>query len=242
MGRAAAARGDDDLAGRAFTDSVDLHERLGDLFGWGWSKVWLGGLARRVRDLDSDERIQLEVLERCETIPHVAAAAWSELAVISYVRGEAEVAIRHVERALDIYRELGDRWQIAIHLSRRSAMSGEDLDAGAAYAIAALKLHRELAADPDLPRTLRNAAFLLLKARRPIEAATIVGAMPEEVVLTEYPIGPRLRSSAPLRELLSDASLAVQLRRGARIGLRDVSDAAIEWLERAYPASASISV
>jgi hypothetical protein len=43
-------------------------------------------------------------------------------------------------------------------------------------------------------------------------------------------------------ELFDDPAAAVPLERGGRLGLRDLADAAIEWLRRAYPASASISV
>jgi predicted ATPase/class 3 adenylate cyclase len=245
LGRAAGVRDALDVAERAFTESVEVHERLGDRFGWGWSKLWLGSIARRRGEVRDSEIFELDVLSRCEDIPQVMAAVWDGLGQSADRRGDVRNAMEHNSRALEIFRELDDRWQVALVLGRRAGYAASlSLDMSAACVIASLEGFRVVGSDPDTPFGLVAAAALLIRAGRSDEAAVLAGGIDRRTVEAYLNFSP-LKSRELVDDvlaLLDDPAAAVPLERGSRLGLRDLADAAIDWLGRAYPASASISV
>jgi predicted ATPase len=244
LGRVAAMREEPELAERVFTEAASVFDRVGDLFGWGWSRVWRGQVARQ-RDLDLDEHIQHEVLARCDGVPHVVGAAWGELSHVADERGDTEGAMAYVSRALEIFRDLGDRYQILACVAPRARYAmGVSLDLSAACAIAALQTHREFwAQEAGWAPELVIAAVLLHRAGRLDEAVVVAGAVEEQlfrppVSRWPYPVRELLDN---LVSLLNQPSSAVPLERGRRLGVRGAVDAAVGWLERAYPASTSIT-
>jgi tetratricopeptide (TPR) repeat protein len=245
LGRAAGVRNAVDIAERAFTESVEVHERLGDLFGWGWSKIWLGSFARLRGEIDDSEIFQLDVLARCEDIPQVMAAVWDTLGQSADRRRDLESAMDYSGRSLEIFRELGDRWQIALVLARRAGYAASmSLDMSAACWIASLEGFQAMGSDPDTTFGLVGAAALLLRAGKTDEAAVLAGGVDRSHVgryVNFWPLDFR-ELVDEVWALCDDPTAAVPLERGGRLGLRDLADAAIEWLRRAYPASASISV
>jgi hypothetical protein len=97
--------------------------------------------------------------------------------------------------------------------------------------------------DPDTWFAVLTAAALLAVADKRDEAAVLAGGV-EHSRLRHVDFWPR-SFHEPLDVLFTvvdDPSSAAPLERGSRLGLRDLADAAVEWLERAYPASASISM
>ncbi len=244
LGRGASARDDLDLAERVFTESLAVHDRLGDLFGWGWSKTNLGNIARKRGDLDRCEAMQHEVLARCERIPQVVGAAYGGLSQVAGLRGEVELAMAYNALALDIYRDLDDRWQVALVLEFRGWLTvGVSLDASAACVLGALRGFQEIGSDPDTRQILICAAGLLQQAGRSEEAAVLAGGVQDLVAqdMGHWP-KPARTMVVSLRTMVAQPAAAIPLERGRRLGVRNAADAAIEWLERAYPTSASISV
>jgi predicted ATPase len=245
LGRAAAVRNAGEVAERAFRESVEVHERLDDLFGWGWSKIWLGDIARLRGELGDSEIFLLDVLSRCDDIPQVMAAVWDALGANADRRHDTQNALEYNGRALEIFRELDDRWQVAFVIARRVGYAASmSPDLSAACCIASLEGFQAVASDPDMTIGLVAAAALLVGAGRADEAAVLAGGIDRRHVQA-------YRTFAPLRfrelvddvsKLFDDSAAAISLERGSRLGLRDLSDAAIEWVGRAYPASASISV
>jgi predicted ATPase len=233
LGTAAAARFDLPRAERAFDESLGIHEQLGDLFSAGSSLTQKGAIARLRADLDTDETIQRQVLELCDNIPHVVAQAWSELSQVAAGRGNLAAAEEHIARAADLYRDLGDRWQLGLAQGgRASYLLDTDPAQAAAYNIQALALLREVGADPEMVYPLLMAAVLLLRASKQEQAATIAGSVSGRIPNddgTEWYKHAR-RQLTKLASLLSDPTWAVQVERGRRLGLRGAADAAISWL------------
>ena len=126
LGRAAVSRNDLDSAERAFREAVGLQEGLGDRFGWGWTLLWLGILARLRGDLDTAEAICRDVLARFEDVPHVVAAAWGELSHVIDDRDDPALAEQYARQAIELYRDLGDSWQIAMAIGARGLLPGQD--------------------------------------------------------------------------------------------------------------------
>jgi tetratricopeptide (TPR) repeat protein len=120
LGRAQAGRSRFQTAAAAFDEALAIYQELGDLFGIGWSLSWTGILARQRNDLDSDQEIQTQVLEICETVPHVAAQAWSELSFVAAERGDLSVAYERITRAAELFRQLGDRLQLGLAIANQA--------------------------------------------------------------------------------------------------------------------------
>jgi predicted ATPase/class 3 adenylate cyclase len=237
LGRAAAMRDDDATAERAFNEALPLQERLGDLFGWGWSLLWIAGFTSRRGQIDDAEEIVRDVIARCESVPHVVAAAWYSLAQLAYRRGDFATANDYVCYSIELFGDLGDRWQVAINTEGRARFTLEIApDIAAHCVIEAIQAFRDLGDDPDLERTLRLAAYVLLRANQPREAATLIGAS-HRMISTELKALDLWNREMleSLTSILQDPSWKVEVERGRRLGLRDAADAATNWLKRAYP-------
>jgi hypothetical protein len=188
-------------------------------------------LAARRGDLDTAEETFRDVVYRFEDVRHVTAAAWVELADIAYWRDEIQTADEYISRGIELFRDLGDRWQVAISTSTRAGLlvDASTTDAVSA-AIDAIAAFTDLGDYPDLVIVLHTAAYLLLRCERPNYAAVIMGAA--QVYPPDTPRGFRVtRLVEKLQAGLSDPARAVDLERGRRLGLRDAADAAIEWLQ-----------
>ena len=234
LGRAAVSRNDLDAAERAFSEAIGLQEELGDRFGWGWSMLFLGIVARLVGDLDAAEAISRDVLARCEDVPHVTAAAWGELGHVVADRGDPALAEQYVRRSIDLYRDLGDSWQIAMAVATHGyylARLGR-LDEAAANAVVALSSLRSLRADPNLVHALHDAAWLLFHAGEPDRAAVLLGAaLPDPAALPVYWRGPHY---TVLERLIADPSHAPAIDRGRQLVPGDAAELAKTWLEEHY--------
>jgi predicted ATPase len=243
LGRAASGRGDA-RAESVFADCAAVNERIGDLFGWGWSMSWLGSFARTRGEFDEAEAIGWQVMARCSDISHVVGAAWNELAQVASDRGEPDKAMDYSSRALLKFRELGDRWQIAMSLYFRAGFALDlSVDASASCTVETLTQLRELGADPDIKAQLPFAAGLLLAAGRREDAATAAGAAGVDTHAKPpryLPLNLRDMMNA-VWALPTEPDLTPSLERGRRLGIRDAADATIEWLNRAYPGSVTTS-
>jgi hypothetical protein len=235
-GRCAAMRGDVATAEHAFNEAMPISERLGDLFGWGWSCLWIAGIAFRRGETEEADAMVRDVIARCESVPHVFAAAWQALSQHSYVRGDLATADEYACRAIDLFSDLGDRWQVGINSESRARINLETApDTAAQCAITALVAFRELNDDPDLERVLRLASHLLMRAGHTSEAATLIGASERRI---DHDMQDWNQSHRPLLQDLSaisrDPAWSVEVERGRRLGIRDAADAAVNWLQRTY--------
>jgi predicted ATPase/class 3 adenylate cyclase len=234
LGRAEAGQDRFQEAVAIFDEAVAIHEELGDLFGLGWSLTWTGVLARLQGDLDADEQVQQRVLDICGAVPHVAAQAWAELSQVAAERNDLTLANRHATRATELYRDLGDRWQVAMTVGKQADYLVEAYPSGSAgHMIEALTILRDMGADRDLHSQLVTAAGLLLRHGRPARAATIVGAV-RETVEAKADNDPWRRLRRPmhraLRSLLHETGYEREVALGQRLGVRGATDAAINWL------------
>jgi tetratricopeptide (TPR) repeat protein len=238
LGRATAGRLDFQRAEAIFVESLAVHEEVGDLFGVGWSLTWTGCLARLRGDLDQDEAIQHSVLERCEAIPHVVGQAFAELSFVANERGDWVAADELIGRAVEVYRDLGDRWQLGLMTgTRASHLIEADPERAVAYNIESLTLLREMDADPNVVYGLETAAALLLEAGRTREAATVLGSIKGDVAGRDIDGWDRHRQTvlAKLSALIDDPTWAVEIDRGRRGGVRGATEAAIHWLADGPP-------
>jgi len=245
LARAAGTRYDFDGAERAFDESIEIHERLGDLFGWGWSYLWKGVIARFRGDPEGAEQVLHDVIERAGDIPHVVAGALGELAHLAELRGALDEADRYAAEVIEVYEQLGDRWQLAIATSSRAGYALDvDPPRAAAYTIEAMKLFLEVRDAVDLGHCFPGVAHLLVRAGRREQAATLLAG--HDDWLTDADVDAWMRSLrdkfASLKALLDDPALHAERERGRRMSVYEAADAAIAWLAQAYPASASISV
>jgi hypothetical protein len=234
LGRAQAGRSRFKTAAAVFDEALAIHEELGDLFGVGWSLSWTGILARQRNELDFDEQIQMQVLDVCETVPHVAAQAWSELSFVAAERGDLALAYERITRTAELFRQLGDRLQLGLAIANQADYLLEaDPDAAAERTVEALTILRDLGADPNLGFVLLTAAALLLQAGRPAKAATILGAVQKNVALSSQWRRYRGPILSNLRPLLQETAYKREVGVGYRLGVRGASDAAIGWLAAA---------
>jgi hypothetical protein len=187
--------------------------------------------------LATDEDVQNHVLDICESVPHVAAQAWSELSAVAAERGDLTFATRYQTRAAELWQELGDRWQVALAAGRQADYLVESEPTRAAkYTIKALTILRDMAAQPNLVYSLETAAGLFVRSGQPARAATILGAIHDAVARDDTEWDRYRRPMLGLlRSLLSDAAYSREVRRGQRLGIRGATDTAINWLAELSP-------
>ncbi len=237
LGRAAVSRNDLDAAQRAFEEAIGLQEGLGDKFGWGWTLIWLGILARLRGDVDRAEAICEDVLARCEDVPHVVAAAWGELAHVVDDRDDPVQAEQCARRAIELYRDLGDSWQVAMAVGSWGyylARLGR-LDEAASATLEALVSIRALRADPNLVHALHDAAWLLQQAGEPERCAVLLGAVEPET--RAVPVYWRTSHYLSLEPMLTDPAHAQAIERGRHLTKGEAAEMAQTWLVEQYAGS-----
>lgn len=102
-----------------FSECAGLFSGIGDHFGAGWSLANLGHLHIVVGDDKAAAPYLEQALEMADQhgIEHVAGIAFRELGRIAYNNGDADAGLEGMRRAVAIYRNQGDRWQLANALS-----------------------------------------------------------------------------------------------------------------------------
>lgn len=242
LGRALAVRGDPSSPD-LFTESEQVHERLGDVFGVGWCRSWLGHCARVSGEIAQAEALQLSVLDLGEAhgIPHIVGGALHELAKIAQTRDRGEAAA-FIERALEIFRELGDRWEVTACLRELARIVlGNDPPRAAAALDEAISIGESLAAESGLADTLWLAAVILIRAGRTSEAATV--AAPAVDVLRLGTANPAIIDDRDgLLRLVAEPDHASAVAEGRRLGLIRGSSQAQAWLQDVYDPSSPQTV
>jgi tetratricopeptide (TPR) repeat protein len=247
LGRARAIRNDVEGARACFEEGAEIHEKLGDLFGLGWCRVWLAIITRSLdHDLERSRELAEDVLALGEAhgIPHIVGAALGELSSIAADRGDRAAARRHLSEAIDLYRMVGDRWQEAT-LMTVHAMHGdpESAPGDVADIIEAMQIQRELHAVVNVISCLALAAHHLARAGRRDVAALLLGAAtarnPEVFTFSSVPT--LADQYGQLQSMLDDPSLTNEIGRGRTMAFDAVVDLAIDELGQLYPTSASTS-
>jgi predicted ATPase/DNA-binding SARP family transcriptional activator len=141
-----------------FDEALDLFRALGDALGIGWCLMNLGFI--RICEGDDDAAVPyleraLEVAEAAG-IPHVVGAAERDLGRIAYRRGDRTTGWSMMSRAIEVYRQQGDRWQLGNALGA-AAMTVLVDDAPAAAGLLAETL--VLGEETGLPDHILHAAL-----------------------------------------------------------------------------------
>jgi tetratricopeptide (TPR) repeat protein len=223
----------------AHAEAAERFEQQGNVFGLGWARGWLGLLARADGDLARAEAIQLDVLalgER-EGVPHIVAAACAELSKLAHEHGDADRAVDLLDRAIELFGDVDDRWQVAVHVGMRAVLQA-DVAAAAANARDSLRMFEELRSDPDTRVVLLGAAKVLHDAGRRRDAAVLVGAgSAGGVVLTSW--AERLEVRDVAVAVLDDPELEPAVAEGRRVGRWQAAQLAQRWLDQLAAASTS---
>lgn len=199
----------------------------------GWSRIWQAILIRGEGDLDAAEAIDLEILEWAEStgVAHVVGAAHAELCAVALMRSDTKTAVAESDAALEIYREVGDRWQLAINLCQRSLIDATigDFSAAAEHASEAVQL-MELIRGGDTAYGLLAAAYVLLLAGQEERAETLASAADRIANLGELAV--RIgeygapKSTVRVAELLEAARTAIV----PEVSALEATALAREWL------------
>jgi hypothetical protein len=136
---------------------------------------------------------------------------------------------------LALFREVGDRWQIALALHRRAAIAlhgRHDVAAAAADLLEALDLAESLRSTPDVASMLLTAAEVALTGGQDGAAAELVSAISDRLAVAEeggwYDWSGGLGA---LRHLLTDPDLAAEVARGEKHDLRTAASLARKALQ-----------
>ena len=238
-GRATAGWRQFDVAKRCFDEGVEVHERLGDKFGELWCRVWQSLLARALGEgTEAAERSLRETVAKAEGagVLHVVAAAKGELGMFAAARGDTASAINDFEESLRMYRDIGDRWQIAIALHRLAVGCGvAEPTRAAQLTIEAIEMAATVHADVNLARMLLTAAGLLLRADRESEAARLVAAARDTQksgVLDAEAV--TLMNLDVLNQLPNEPAFSAVAKAGRAMRLEDAAALAVEYLRQAF--------
>ena len=226
-GRALAGRSRSEDARICFAEGAPLHEELGDPFGQGWCLTWLAVLAREIDgDLVQAGQLLDEATALAERtgVAHVLAAALGERGQVHAAAGEHEQATELFEQSLTLFRDVGDRWQIALALHRRASIAlhgRHDVAAAATDLLEAIDLAESLRSTPDVASMLLTAAEIALIGGQAVVAAELVSAIADRLAVAEqrgwYDWSGGLGG---LRRLLSDPALEAAVARGEMLDLR----------------------
>ena len=216
-------------------ESVEVHHRLGDEFGWGWSRLWLGLTAWTLDgDTAAAEAIIEEVLARGhETgVPHLVGAALGGLSQIAYETGRDDEAVRLVSDAIDVFEVVGDRWQRAIHLCFHAFYRlSEGPEAAVPDLLAALDAFEALGASSNIMWALGCAAVVLDESGEPEHAAVLAGAVEDNVPIMDANTFLRLNESRRrIEAIIADPAFAERVAEGRRLGLWRAAPLARQWL------------
>jgi hypothetical protein len=192
-------------------------------------------LARRRGDGATAAAIFWQVIDRFPDVPHVLAGAWENLGEQAGEAGDFGAADAYFAHAIELFDDVGDRWQVAIaRRNRASFQIHVDRDRAARLIVEAIAAERELGADSDLHVAVLGAAYLLGWAGRMAEAATLRGAVTSAHLATlAFWFSLTGPDGASLESALS-TSLSTERERGRRLGIRDAAEAAVSWLLQTY--------
>ncbi|MFN7972749.1 MAG: protein kinase [Acidobacteriota bacterium] len=110
-------------------ETIATFRRLGDAEGIAWSLLNLGAAAFHGGDLRRARSLCFESLDLSARAGYKEGMAWSHdvLGNVDLVEGRRDDAFAHLRAALQIHKELGDRWRMASvldALSRAAGISG----------------------------------------------------------------------------------------------------------------------
>ena len=234
-GRALGVRNRREEARRCFAEGAPLHQRLGDPFGQGWCLIWLADIARILdRDLDTAATILDEATELAERsgVPHVRAAALAERGDLCAWTGDYETALQLCDQSLTLFRDVGDRRQVALALHRRAALllaGRRDVTGAASDLLEALDLAEPA---PNVGSLVLMAALLVRDAGDDRGAAELVGATRSRLDYSEK--GDWFERSLDvdaLRALLDDPARRADVARGEALDLRSAASVARKALQ-----------
>jgi predicted ATPase len=238
QGRALALRGREPEARRCFEEGAPLHEELGDPFGQGWCLTWLATLARLIDgDLERADAMLAEVTALAERtgVTHVIAAAMAERSELKAWAGDADAAIELCTQCVELFREVGDRWQLGMALHRRAGLrlhARQDVPGAAGDLLEALDLAESLRAWLDVATVVVTSADALRRVEQPELAAELLGATLARLDVTEerrwYD---RSGGVGALRSLVDDPAQRASVERGQAMDLRTAAGLARKALQ-----------
>jgi predicted ATPase len=112
-------------AAHCFEECLRLSTQLGDWISIGWCRIWLSFQAFRDEDLDRAEQLSHQIVEECSAAGarHPAGQALRNLAVIAHRRCQHDAALDFIRQAVAIFRDLDDRWSLAVTLGELAAQA-----------------------------------------------------------------------------------------------------------------------
>lgn len=173
-------RGDWPRARAAYEQSLALERELGNTWGIATSLINLGALAEDQSDTARAAELLDESLGLLRRIgdEHGIATALHNLAAVARDAGDWSRAAELHEQSLALWRKLGDRWGIAAELcdlGRVTERAG-DWQRAARLIGESLTIFGELGVRQPIAGCLEGLAAVLCAARRPSDAATLLGA------------------------------------------------------------------
>jgi tetratricopeptide (TPR) repeat protein len=151
-------------ATRCFEESIRLFTRLGDWVGVGSCRSSLCDQAYWDGDLDRCEQLAHQVVQECGAagVRYPVGQALSYLAFIARRRGRNDTALKFLEDAAAIYRDLDDPWQLSsllVDLAATEAALGRGAEALQALAESS-QLDEQIGRLPSRSFRLAVAAFV----------------------------------------------------------------------------------
>jgi predicted ATPase/DNA-binding CsgD family transcriptional regulator len=178
-GTIAVDRGDK-AATQLLTDSLALHQDLGDRANAAWVLRYLGWDALRQGDLASVTTLNMESLAISRDIesPPLIALALGNLGYVALLQGDLEQAAALVEEAVTLLRSLGDNGGLADKLTRLGWIvlgQGHDRQAREAFA-ESLALAQEVGAPGVIALGIEGLAAVASAQGQPARASQLFGA------------------------------------------------------------------
>jgi hypothetical protein len=133
-------------------------------------------------------------------LPHVVGAVHSELCNLAATEGDLETATVESDAALEIFRSLGDRWQVSVNLNQRTmidaTVGGDRLASARVRALEALDLAEMIRGPQELAFAVMASAYVLLvhgdeeHAAVLMRAATLAADLDESLVRMTRAVAP----------------------------------------------------
>ena len=119
---------------RCFEESLRLFTQLGEWNGAGWCRISLSSTALWNQDLDRAEKQASTVLQesRAAGARHPMGRALCNLGYVARLRGDNHAALKFLQDAAALYRDLDDPWQLAgllVELAAQKATMGQGAEA-----------------------------------------------------------------------------------------------------------------
>ena len=240
LGRGAAIRDRLDLAEPALLAAAEAFDRLGHVFGWGWSVVWLAQFERGRGDMAASDAFLHDLLAKGEQVPPVMGAALQELSKTADAEGDLVRAEARIREAVEVFTAIGDLFQLGMsEMQLAELLAVSDPEGAARAVVGGIRAFCASEWDVHAARGLVIAAWLLSERGEMEHAATLAGGA--QIGLADLWTRWLTARMAPVldgvRALLRDPTRRVEIERGRRLRPIDWGETAIEWLESAYPPS-----